>query len=74
MAAAKKVAVLDVEPRTTWVKDGREIALKEPEGKASDAQLATLNKRGCLVIVAPGQVEMISKGLASAALDATSKA
>jgi hypothetical protein len=71
MAAAKKVAILAVEPRTTWTKDGREMNLKDPEGNPSDAQLAVLNKRGCLAIVSPGQVEKITKGLASAALDAT---
>jgi hypothetical protein len=72
--AAVKVNLLGAGTRTTWVKDGREIALKEPEGKASDAQLAMLNKAGALAIVKPGQVEMISKGEASAALDVTKSA
>lgn len=71
MAAAKKVAVLEVEARTTFVKDGRTIELRNPDGAPSEAQLAVLNKRGCLAIVSPGQVEKITKGLASAALDAT---
>jgi len=72
VAAAKKVILLDAGVRTTWNKNGQEVALKEPEGKASDAQLAVLNKRGLLAIVKSGQVEPISKGGASAALDVTS--
>lgn len=72
MAAAKKVALLEAGARTTWTKNGREMDLKDPDGKASDAQLAVLNKRGLLAIVGPGQVETISKGQASAALDVTS--
>lgn len=72
MAAAKKVSLLDAGVRSTFQKDGREIELRNPEGTPSDAQLAILNKRGALAIVTPGQVEPISKGAASAALDATS--
>lgn len=68
--AAKKVALLDAGFRSTWSKNGREMDLRDPEGRPSDAQLAILNKRGALAIVVPGQVESISKGAASAAIDA----
>lgn len=71
MAAAAKVTLLGAGSRTTFVKDGREISLRDPDKAPSDAQLAILNKRGALAIVKPGQGEPITKGEASAALDAT---
>lgn len=70
--AAASVKLLGAGFRDTFTKDGREIALRDPEKGPSDAQLAMLNKRGALAIVKPGQVDPISKGQASAALDATS--
>lgn len=69
--AAAKVTLLEAGERTTFTKDGREIELRNPEGVPSDAQLAILNKRGALAIVKQGQVAMITKGQASAALDVT---
>ena len=68
----KNLVLLDAGFRSTWSKNGREMDLRSPEGAPSDAQLAILNKRGCLAIVQPGQVEPISKGTASAALDVIS--
>lgn len=70
--AAASVKLLGAGTRTTFVKEGREIALRDPDKAPSDAQLAILNKRGALAIVKPGQTEPITKGEASAALDATS--
>lgn len=69
--AAVKVNLLQAGTRTTFSKEGREIELRNPDGAPSDAQLAILNKRGALAIVKPGQTEPITKGEASAALDAT---
>jgi hypothetical protein len=71
MAAATKVSLLEAGERTTWTKDGREMNLSNPDGNPSDAQLAVLNKRGVLAIVKPGQIQTITKGQASAALDVT---
>ncbi len=69
--AAVKVNLLGAGSRTTFTKDGREIELRNPDGGPSDAQLALLNKAGVLAIVKPGQVQPITKGEASAALDVT---
>ncbi len=70
MAAASKVTLLDAGFATSFKKDGREVALRDPDKGPSDAQLAMLNKAGVLAIVKPGQVDPITKGSASAALDA----
>lgn len=73
-AVKRTVELMELESRSTFTKNGREVELKSPEGFASEAQVMVLYKRGLLAIVKPGQVAAFTKGEASFALDASQSA
>lgn len=50
-------------------REGREVALKDPDGKPSEGQLYALLSKGMLAVVSPGTVTPFTKAQASWALD-----